>query len=165
MSETAPIEEQLEQDAQTETTPVLEKATPPSVGRFGLQEEHNQQWRLNVPIKVKPAQCLDEGFWAHIAAHLRAGDEIRVFPDDMTWELVLHVVDAGKAFAQVVQKAFYELAPREPRIAVPSMYRFDFAGTTHKHRVIRDGKVLRDGFATEALARKWAANHEAAVER
>lgn len=159
MSETA---EKIEEELQEE---VPAKAVPPSLGRFGLQAENNQKWRLNVPIEVTPEQCLDEGFWAHIAMHLRAGDEVRVFPDNMTWELVLHVVDQGKAFAHVVKKAFYELAPTTGQMRLPSVYKVDFAGTTKKWRFIRDGKVVRDGFATEALARRAAANHEAAVER
>jgi len=165
MSEAATAEN-IEQTAElepVEQTPA--KAVAPGINRFGLQAEHNQLWRLNVPIEVTPEQCMDEGFWAHIAAHLRPGDEIRVFPDSMVWELVLHVIGAGKAYAHVAQKAFYNLSPREDQVALPSIYTVDFAGTTHKWRVIREGKVLKDGIQTEGLARRAAAQHEAAVNR
>lgn len=162
MSETATAEKIDEAQADPATP---EKATPPGFGRFGLQVEHNQKWRLNVPIEVTPQQCMDEGFWSHIASYLRPGDEIRVFPDSMVWELVLHVVGAGKNYAHVVKKAFYPLAPREQHVPLPSLYKVDFAGTTHKWRVIRDGKVLREGIETEALARRYVANHEAAINR
>lgn len=157
--------EVTDQEPKVEPTPEPEKAIPPSIGRFGLQVERVQKWRLDVPITVSPEQCMDEGFWTHLAAHLRPGDEVRVLPDDMRWELVLHVVNAGKDFVQVVKKAFYELVPKQQRIALPPKYTFDYAGTTHKHRVLREGKMLKDGFATEALAHRWAANHEAAVNR
>jgi len=164
MSETATAEAlDPELDAPAVEEPA--KAVPPSLGRFGLQESHNQIWRLNVPVEVTAEQCMDEGFWAHLALHLRPGDEIRVFPDDMTWELVLHVVDQGKSFAHVVKKVLYRLAATTGKVELPSLYKVDFAGTTHRYRVIRDGKMLRDGFATEPLARRWAANHEAAVNR
>ena len=152
-------------DAPEAKIPEPIKATPPGIGRFGLQVEHNQKWRLNVPMEVTPKQCMDEGFWTHLAAQLRPGDEIRVFPDNMAWELVLHVINAGKAYAHVAKKALYELAPYAEHIKVPSIYKVDFAGTTHRWRVLREGKMLKDNFATEALARRWAANHEAAVNR
>ena len=51
-------------------------------------------------------------FWSHIATHLRPADEIRVFPDDMAWELVLHVVDAGQSWANVQTKHFHEYLTR-----------------------------------------------------
>jgi hypothetical protein len=108
---------------------------------------------------------MEEGFWAHIAAHLRPGDEIRVFTDSMSWELVLHVIGSGKAFAHVAKKALYNYATREDQVVLPSIYKVDFAGTTHMWRVIRDGKVLKQGIQTEALARRAAAQHEAAVDR
>ncbi len=168
MSESATAETLVEDPAGSpaiEAAPEPEKATPPGVNRFGLQAEHNQKWRLNVAIGVTPEQCMEEGFWAHIATHLRPGDEIRVFTDSMSWELVLHVIGAGRAYAHVAKKALYEYATREDQVTLPSIYKIDFAGTTHKWRVIRNDKLLKDGFQTEALARRAAAQHEAAVDR
>ena len=161
---------ELEPDVQTDE-PEVEiaeepvKATAPGVNRFGLQAEHNQKWRLNVPIEVTPEQCMEEGFWAHLATHLRPGDEIRVFTDSMSWELVLHVIGAGRAYAHVAKKAFYEYATSDHKTSLPSIYKVDWAGTTHKWRVIRDNKLLKEGLQTEALAWRAAKQHEEAVTR
>lgn len=142
-----------------------EKATPVSVARFGLQVEHNHVWRVNVPYTVTPEQVMDEGFWCHVSMHLNPGDEIHVFPDNMKWELVLHVVGSGNQYAHVMKKELYEYAPREDALKIPSKYTVDFQGTTHKWRAIREGKVLKSGFETEGLARRYVQNHEAAVNR
>lgn len=136
-----------------------------TVARFGLQEEHNRIWRVNTPMGVTPKDTLNEHFWEHVSMHLRPGDEIRVMPDNMAWEQVLHVVNAGKLYAHVIQKELYELKPTDEALHLPSVYKVEFAGTTHKWRVIRSGRPLKDGFETEALARRYAANHEAAVQR
>ena len=161
---------ELEPDVQTDELEVEiaeepVKATSPGVNRFGLQAEHNQKWRLNVPIEVTPEQCMEEGFWAHLATHLRPGDEIRVFTDSMSWELVLHVIGAGRAYAHVAKKAFYEYATSDHKTSLPSIYKIDWAGTTHKWRVIRDNKLLKEGLQTEALAWRAAKQHEEAVTR
>lgn len=143
----------------------LEKATSLSINRFGLQVEHNNCWRANVPHKVTPEQTLDEGFWEHISMHLKPGDEIHVYPDNMAWEQVLHVIGAGNQYAHVAQKVLYTFDEREDALKVPSKYVVDFMGTTHKWRVVREGRMLKDGFETEGLARRYAANHESAVNR
>ena len=158
------IDEPVDPDAQPEL-PTDEKVSPPGVNRFGLQAERNQKWRLDVPHNTSPEQCLDEDYWAHIAGHLRPGDEVRVFPDNMAWELVLHVIDAGHAWAHVAKKAFHEYSTREQMESVPSIYEVRYAGTTHKYQVLRKGKLLKEFIETEALARRAAANHEAAVKR
>ena len=143
----------------------VEKATPVPVSRFGLQVEHNHVWRVNVPHTTTPEQVMDEGFWCHVSMHLSPGDEIHVFPDNMKWELVLHCIGAGNQYAHVMKKELYEYQPREDAIKIPSKYTVDFQGTTHKWRAIGEGKVLKSGFATEGLARRYVQNHEAAVNR
>lgn len=161
MSEPATAEKlDKETEAEEET-----KVASPGVNRFGLQAEKNQQWRLDVPHGTNPQQCYEPTFWSHIAMHLRPGDEIRVFPDDMAWELVLHTVEAGNSWANVQKKDFYEYATRGEMERVESRYAVIFAGTTHKWRVLMDGKKLKEGFETEAIARRWAANHSEATKR
>lgn len=164
MSEPATAEK-IQTDPVVEAVPELEKPTPPGRGRFDLHEQSNQKWRLNVPIGIKPEQCMDEDYYQHLGIHLKPGDEIRVMPDDMSWELVLHVVGAGRAYAHVVKKALYVLANREDQVKLPSIYKVEHAGTTHKWRILRNGELLKDGFQTEALARRAAAQHENAVSR
>lgn len=146
-------------------TPVALKVSPPGVNRFGLQAERNQVWRMDVPQKCVPEQCLEEEFWQHVASHLRPGDEIVVMADDMAWKLNLHVINAGHNWAQVAKDAFHQYATQADMPAVASIYSVRYAGTTHKWQVLRKGKLLKEGFETEALARRSAANHEAAVQR
>ena len=83
----------------------------------------------------------------------------------MSWELILHVVGAGRLYAHVVEKTFIELIPLEQTVKVPSQYAVKFLGVQHQWGVVRKGVPLKDGFSTEALANRYAANHESAVER
>jgi len=144
----------------------MEKAVPITQARFSLAVEANNRWRIDVPIGVTPEQILkDESYWQHIANFLKPGDEIIVMPDNMAWKLELHVAGAGRLFAHVSMVSFAELVRPDQLVALPSIYKVEFQGTHHKWAVIRENKPLKDGFETEALARRYAQNHEAAVQR
>lgn len=162
MSEPATAEKLPEQDAEA---PEAVTAKPITEGRIGLEVEKSNRWRVDVPMGVTPEDCMKETFWQHVAIRLRPGDEIVCLPDNMAWKLVLHVVGAGRLYAHVVQEELYELAPLEAAIKLPSIYEVKFTGTHHKWAVIRESKPLKDGFDTEGLARRYAQNHEAAVQR
>ena len=151
----------------TEEEPVLElvKATPVIMARMGLEVEPNTTHRINVPQGVTPAQCMDETFYAHVSGRMAIGDTLVVRPDTMEWELILHVADCGREFAHVIKKSFHDLSADRVAHASPSRYSVDFAGSTYKHRALLDGKVLKDGFATKALAIKACENHQMAVDR
>lgn len=144
---------------------IEEKAVAITVARFGLEAEYNNVWRVNVPIEVTATQTLDQDYWCHLAMHLRPGDTIRVMPDNMKWEQQLHVANVGKTWAHVIQKELYDLSVLHDPEILPSIYKIEFAGSHHKWRVLRRGKMLKDGFETDALANRWAANHEAATNR
>lgn len=148
-----------------EKVEVVEKMRPIPANRMGLEVEHNNTWRVNVPHGTRAEQLFEESVWAHLAIMLKPGDQINVRPDDMAWELILHVQGVGKTYVHVIQKAFYKLAATERGEKLPSIYKIEFGGTTYKWRVIRGDKLIRDGFESEALARRYAANHEAAVDR
>jgi len=141
------------------------KAKAVNVARMSLAEQARNIWLVNVDMETTPEHCLDGSFWEHVAKLLQPGDEIRVLPDDMSWELVLHVAGQEPLFAHVVEKARYSLVPATAPVIVPSRYKVQFAGAHHKWRVLRDDKPLKDGFATADLARRYAANHQAAVAR
>lgn len=143
----------------------LPKAPPLTIPRFGLAEETRNIWRCSVTDETHPNQCLEEGFWANVANLLQPGDTIQVLCDSYRWRMDLFVVASGNTWAQVSRLALYDLSPARPHTTLPSKYQINFAGAHHKWRVIRDGEPIKDGFASEALARKWAANHEAAVNR
>lgn len=146
-----------------EETP--DSAKPVTVSRWGLLAEHANTFRVNCKIETTPEQCLDPSYWEHISQYLNRGDEIHVMPDDMAWELVLHVQDKGHNWTHVIKKSFFELAASVGLEQIPSDYKIDWAGSTKKFRVLRKGDELKSGFATEALARRYAANHQDAVRR
>jgi hypothetical protein len=178
MSESAAavLQSEDEPKAEEEATPQLDehddsevpseqRVAAPGIGRFGLQVESSNSWRMNATQKTLPAQCLEQDYWQHVAAQLRPGDEILVMPDDLAWKLRLHVIDAGHNWAHVAQESFSKFKTRADMTQVPSIYRIEFAGTTDKWRVLRKDKLLKKGFTTESLARQWAANHQAATKR
>ena len=162
MSEAATAEKLPEQEAEQ---PEAVAAKPITEGRMGLEVEKSNRWRVDVPQGVTPQDCMNESFWQHVAKVFRPGDEIVCLPDNMAWKLVLHVVGAGRLYAHVVREELYELAPLEAAIKLPSIYEVKFTGTHHKWAVIRESKPLKDGFDTEDLARRYAQNHESAVQR
>lgn len=163
MTETATAEEikapEVEKEAETTRPPGIAQ------NRFGPIGEFANVWRVNAPMNVKPEDTLNEQFWEHISMLLKPGDEIHVMPDNMAWEQVLHVVNAGKLYAHVIQKELYHLKPTTEGQHLPSIYKVEFVGSHHKWRVVRAGSPLKDGFESESLARRYAANHEAAVTR
>jgi len=141
------------------------KAKAVNLSRFQLAESARNTWYVNVDMETTPEHCLDGSFWEHVAKMLQPGDNIIVLPDDMSWELCLHVAGQEPLFAHVVKKWLIDLVPATAPVIVPSRYKVQFAGAHHKWRVLRDDKPLKDGFATADLARRYAANHQAAVAR
>ena len=108
---------------------------------------------------------MDEAFWSHVSLQLIIGDTLIVMPDSMEWKLILHVANCGREFAHVVKLEIYDLRTDPSLRAASSRYSTDYAGTTSKWRFKRDGVVMRDGYATKALAKRAAENHQMAVDR
>jgi len=141
------------------------RPTPVIISRTGLEEEHSIRLRVNVSNEVTPEDCMDEAFWSHIGTRLTIGDTLIVRPDHMQWELVLHVANCGREFAHVVKKHFYELEYKADPRTQANRYSVDFAGSTDKWRMLRDGKVLKVGFASQGIALQAVKNHQMAVDR
>ncbi len=161
MSEAAQVVEPEVESDEPETA----RANPVILSRTGLEAEYNTHLRVNVPVGVTPEQCMDEGFWAHVSTRMTIGDTLIVRPDNGEWELVLHVANCGREFAHVVKKTFYDLRSNASTRAEPSRYSVDYAGAVYKFRFLRDGKVMKDGFASKSLAERAALNHQMAVDR
>jgi len=138
---------------------------PITQARFGLEVEAANRWRVNVPMSVDRDDLLNENYWQHIATSLRPGDEIVAMPDNMAWKDVFHVCGAGRLYAHVVRIQQFELTPLEQAVSLPSIYKVEFKGSHHKWAVVRGDVPLKDGFETESLARRYAANHESAAGR
>ncbi len=153
-----------------EPNPLLDKSIEPkakalTMSRFQLAAEKRNVWRVEVEVGTTVEQVMDEAFWANVGSMLRPGDEIQVLPDDYSWRVDLHVAGAGRLYAHVVQLAHYKLVSTTAPRKVPSIYKVEFAGAHLKWRILRKGEPLLDGFATESLARRAAAEHQKAVDR
>jgi hypothetical protein len=155
---------------ETAKKPIVDEAPPAktaalTMARFGLAAEARNPWWATVEKGTTPDEVLDESFWSHIARLLQPGDEITVMADDFGWRMDLQVIACGSLWAQVAELNRYDLSPAKPHDRLASKYKVEFAGAHHKWRVLREGEPLKDGFASEKIARQWAANHEAAVNR
>jgi len=152
-------------EAETPELKVVEKAEAITMNRMQAEVEVNTHWRMTVKPGITPDQCMDEAFWCHVSGRLIAGDTLNVRPDDSAWQLTLNVISCGPQYAHVQKIGFHELVPAEPREALPSIYKIEYAGPVHKWRFMREGKMMRDGFASEALANRAAQQHQMAVNR
>lgn len=156
---------------QEETKKPLVDEAPPAksaaltMPRFGLAEEARNIWYGTVEKGTTPSQVLEESFYSHVARLLQPGDEIILIADNFAWRKWVQVIACGSIWAQVAELEHYDLTPARPHENLPSKYKVEFAGAHHKWRVLREGDPIKDGFASEKLARQWAANHEAAVNR
>lgn len=166
MSEAAQkVDEEVTETAQD--APALpDEIKPVSINRFGLADEHRNIWRCNAKIGTSPDQVLEASFYEHIARHLNRGDIIEIMPDDLAWEVNVRVLDHGHNWAIVGERFRIEhQRPAETPDKLGSEYDIKWAGTTDKFAVKYKGELLKKGFATEALAQRFAANHAQALKR
>lgn len=141
--------------------------SPVSFNRFGLADEHRNVWRVNAKIGTSIESALEAAFYEHIARHLNRGDIVEIMPDDMAWELNVRVLDRGHNWAMVKERmrVDYGGPVQVNPEALTSDYDVKWAGNTDKFVVKYKGEKLKDGFATEDLARRYAANHAQALRR
>jgi hypothetical protein len=161
----AVTESQPEAEKEAPELEVVRKVEPVTLNRLALEDEVNTRYRITVKHGTTPDDCLDEAYWCHLTHRLIPGDTLICRPDDGSWQLVLNVVTCGHNYAHVHEISRHDLVPSEPRKALPSLYKVEYAGPIHKWRFLRDGKMMRDGYASEALARRAAQQHEMAVNR
>lgn len=155
-------------DLEVDETPaqeVPEQVKPVGTNRFGLAAEQRNHFFVNVPHGTDPDLCLRPEFWTHVAQHLGRGDVVTIQPDDLAWELGVKVLDCGHNWANVRKRQFYEYESVMVRPETPDGYKVEWAGQTEKFRVVFKGEVLKSGFATENLARRFVSNHAQALKR
>ena len=135
-----------------------------NASRFGLAEHKRNVWHAVLPEGEDYANVFNPAYWAHVAAKMRAGDEIIVINDEMTLRAHLVVKNAARMFAQVVEVSKVDLSIQATSSEVVAEYHVEvkWAGPHDKFRVerIRDGKreVLVAGMDKDT-ADKWAADH------
>lgn len=131
--------------------------------RFAQADQKFNRWTIVQPVGETVDNCLDPGYWAHVASKLRVGDEIRVLNDEMTHYALLLVVASERLWAKVVVLSQMPLAAAGAKPDDGYVLETEFAGPHHMHRVyrVRDGQkdILSHGHATKDAAMKWAAEH------
>jgi len=160
------VDEEVTESAQ-EAPELPQDIKPVSINRFGLAGEHRNEWRCNAKIGTSPDQVLDASFFEHIARHLNRGDIVEIMPDDMAWEINVRVIDHGHNWA-IVRERFrvdYGIESVETPEKLASAYDIKWGGSTDKFVCKYKGEVLKKGFATEDLARRFASNHASALTR
>lgn len=131
--------------------------------RFALAEHKFNRWAIIQPAGEAFEEVLKPGYWAHVGASLRIGDEIRVINDEMNVYARLLVVTCERLWANVHVLDFQPIEAATEGGSSEYSVKVEWAGPHDKHRVfrMRDGQkdVLSAKHETKELALKWAAEH------
>jgi hypothetical protein len=118
-----------------------------------------REWR----ITVDPATTLDDmmnpGYWAHVAAQLRTGDEITAVAEDNSFYAKFFVRFARRLEASVSLIQHVELEAVAVTTELASEYSIKFRGQRSKFTILKGKEVLRDGFETENQAKAYLEDH------
>ena len=162
VDEQAPAQEATQDVEEFE---VPEQVKPVGLNRFGLAAEKRNHYLVYVPHGTDPETCFQPDFWSHVARHLGRGDVVTIEPDDLAWERSVKIVDRGHNWANAKPRTMFKYGAVEILPETPTEYKVDWGGKTDMFRVVFKGEVLKKGFATEALARRFASNHAQALKR
>lgn len=140
---------------------VKERPLPQLIGnKVKLEESVHNVWMVNggVPYDTNKDDLINPEFWAHTAAKLRRGDEIKVLPDDDSFYAHLLVVACDRTWARVAMLSYVEL--REVHTQASAAMRGDYLVKLRgpkKWSVLRksDNKVLIEGLHQEVDAQNW----------
>jgi len=151
-------------DPVTEDPQEKKAVKPVNMGRFREAQYSRNIFTVTVEPGVTVEDVCEQGFWQHIGAMLKAGDRIEVMDDMMSYYAELIVIAADRLWAQVGVIREIDLTTFQGgEIPIPEQhYEVNFAGLTVKWRELYKGNVMKDGFETEGLARRWCSNHAAA---
>jgi hypothetical protein len=111
------------------------------------------------------AQVLDDAYWAHVAAELKAGYKIEVMPEGLPYYAELIVVHAEPARAVVKLLHYVDLVneAKAPvtadivmEVALGAKYKAERKGAWFRVLRVADQEVMKTGFRTIADAEAWA---------
>ena len=131
--------------------------------RFGLVEEKQHRFIVDLPATVSLDDALEPSYWAHVAAEMQPFDEITIRAEDGSFIAYLVVGWCERNFAHVKLDRRIDLTvSREPPTSSVK-HRVEWKGPHMKFCVIRnsDNKFLRDGERTEDEAKRWLREYEA----
>jgi 16S rRNA U1498 N3-methylase RsmE len=131
--------------------------------RFAQADQKFNRWTIVQPVGASVEDCLDPGYWAHVASKLRVGDEIRVLNDEMTHYAVLLVVESDRLWAKVAILNQASLTVGSVKPGDDYAVEVEYAGPHHMHRVYRmrggQKEVLSHGHQSKDAALRAAAEH------
>jgi len=140
----------------------VSRIVPPIAGtRFNIVEYQRNIWEALPLVGVQVEDMLDSKFWQHVAVQMKVRDRIEVFAEDGTYFAELIVLSAGRLWAKVALLRHVQLqgfGEREDSGELAG-YKVEYAGVTHKYRVLDGTNVLKHGFDTEDQAREWLKQH------
>lgn len=162
--------EELEQTEVTEPTEP-KKRTPraPAINmaRFAEAGYARNVFVVTAVEGTTIEQICDQAYWQHVAHMLKPADRIEVLDETMSYFIELIVLAQDRLWAHVGILQHIDLRPFHGQdIPIAEVdYEVKYAGTHVKWRVLYKGDKLKDGFATEGLARRWVSNHIASRSR
>ena len=128
-----------------------------TAGQVQIQETARNVWIFRPTEDITKEDMLRPAFWTHVARQMRVNDRIEVLSQDASWYAELIVRAVGPLEVATGLLAFTQF----DAIAAPSEdeYLVAWKGPTAKWRITRvsDKQTLREGFASEALAKAWLA--------
>jgi hypothetical protein len=131
-------------------------ATSLHVSAFSLTPVANNRWTARPAFGTEFDALFAKEYWAHIAAKLRVGDIIDVYPEGAQYYAELYVDRVGKMEASVLPLRKIDLGPLRARPEpVVSTFSVKWRGPKGKYGVVRDadGAVIQSGFITEEEAK------------
>jgi hypothetical protein len=136
--------------------------------KFRLSEHVSLNYVAQPEYGVTLAQVLDDAYWGHVAALLKAGYTIECMPEGLTWYAKLIVVDAGPVHAKVKVLQFTDLLADTPKVeqspilaqqSLGPKFRAERAGAWFRVARVSDGEVMKTGFRSLAAAAAWASEN------
>lgn len=141
---------------------IVPAAPPPplSEDRWALKEYRNPGHWINVAATTTLENLLEPVYWANVARHMKPCQTIEVHWDDRSQYAELYILDADRNWASV-DVLFHKTFKHVQRKSTEE-YEVQFNGPTDLFRVLRksDRGLIKAGFATEAAALKFLAEHK-----
>lgn len=129
--------------------------------RFKAAEHVRNVWAVVPEAGVPFEDMLEPAYWSHVAAKLRGGDVIEVYPEDATYFARLMVRRTARLEAVVskIEQVVFDAAA-EPTIPADT-YEAAWKGPHRKWSVVRlaDKEIVKDGFENRDGATTWIASH------
>lgn len=126
----------------------------PNRFELSLNGIRHNEFRVTPELGTSLKVMEEPGYWAHVSAKMRMGDEIKVWAEDGSWFAELLVRDAGTMYAKVAVKHLM-VFDKESDYVVPAGYEVKWSGPHTKFRVVRGEDVLKDKFVDAAEAKNW----------